>query len=63
MTSTFLVAVDHGDDTDLTLIADDISETLSVNLPYPLVGPVRHWAKHTLPGAPVPQTPPDVSGT
>lgn len=58
MTSTFLVEVDHGSDTNLLGIAADLEHILH-NDPELIVLSVKPWTHPTLGTA---QAPPDVSG-
>ncbi len=46
MTSTFLVSVDHGDDTDLVGIAIDLQDAL-LNSPFEILS-VTPWTHPTL---------------
>lgn len=58
MTSTFLVQLDHGSDTDLIGIATDIEETLNQHGNGLIVLSVKPWTHPSLLSGTQPQTPP-----
>lgn len=62
MKSTFLIEVDHGDDTDLQGVAFDLQDALETSsFPYSVLS-VKPWTHPSLLGAPA-QTPPVVPET